>query len=641
MAEERGLKVDLEGFEHEMEQARERSRAAGEGVDTRAMLKFIENVIYTNPHIIKWDYYRSDLLRILRHLAYDAQLFNGCINQILKLAEEDKYSGHNSSADVFKSLFTIRLSGTWATVDQRIEVVERMLKSKVELHNRFGLLALKAMLGTSGFTSAYPFEFGARSRDYGYQPSGKLEVQNWYTKVIDLCKNHLFGDNHLATAIRTALERSLSTLWVDIKLYNQVEEILLDLNKSTEYYGGWLAVKGIFRFQRTELDEEGFDRLTKLEKKLRPTNLGQELKALLDQNAYSRPQYFFVDPELRDEDPAESDKRKINKLEDLGKALFHNLDTFYKLLPDIISSASPYTRYIGEGFSIASKCSEEHWNFIKKSYSNTNENGRYPNFLIGFLKSCYNDDKELYNEILDQSLNEPSLRPIIPQLHSHSELDEKAINRLHEALDNNMAPLSSYTSLSSGTCYDSISDDQLAEIVIKMVDSDGFVFAAELIWYRFFRKSRFPSQKVSNQLIEAGRYLLNSIDFSLEYKDVTLNNHGSVIIESCFVGEDGRLAASIFCNAIFDATKNLWGISKYGEILQAIGKVQPFVFLDTFLDKSNETAWDYSNDLAGHYDPLSQLAESQIIAWCNSEPKRRYPLIAKCCILGKKGSILR
>src|SRR5438552_6686579 len=71
-------------------------------------------------------------LYLLRSLAYDATLFERCSKLMPRLAER---VGDNSAVkevqDVFVSLFKLYLSGTHATIEERVKVIKSLLLSHV------------------------------------------------------------------------------------------------------------------------------------------------------------------------------------------------------------------------------------------------------------------------------------------------------------------------------------------------------------------------------------------------------------------------------------------------------------------------------------------------------------------------------
>jgi len=141
----------------------------------------------------------SRYLHLLRSLAYDPALFERCIALILKIAEkQDLDKRANEAPKVFASLFPIHFSGTHATIIQRLGVVQSLLRSNDPKKRALGLMALRAALEASHFGPGYNFEFGARSRDYGYWPRTRGDVKQWFGHSLNLAEDLSCSDEPAA-----------------------------------------------------------------------------------------------------------------------------------------------------------------------------------------------------------------------------------------------------------------------------------------------------------------------------------------------------------------------------------------------------------------------------------------------------------
>ena len=129
-----------------------------------------------------------EFVRLLRHLAYDPALFDRSVRLICRYALSEKpEENHNSTRDILKSLFYIYLSGTHAPIETRAKIIEELVDSEDRDNQDLGLFLLDAALETWYFGSTYEFGFGARPRDYGYQPKNQKEVIHWFETFIGIC----------------------------------------------------------------------------------------------------------------------------------------------------------------------------------------------------------------------------------------------------------------------------------------------------------------------------------------------------------------------------------------------------------------------------------------------------------------------
>ena len=85
-------------------------------------------------------------LDILRSLAYDPALFARCIAVMVDVVVADDGDERLHGAQLVASLFHLCLSGTHATIDQRLAVIEGLVGSPDSKRRALGVLTLKAAL---------------------------------------------------------------------------------------------------------------------------------------------------------------------------------------------------------------------------------------------------------------------------------------------------------------------------------------------------------------------------------------------------------------------------------------------------------------------------------------------------------------
>lgn len=110
----------------------------------------------------------STILNLLQALAWEPSYFDRCASLLLQIAdhETDKYRQENTR-DRLTLFCQPYLSGTHASLEQRIALLEACLTSGLLQRRTLGLKMLSAGLSGSTWTSSGIYEFGARPRDYG------------------------------------------------------------------------------------------------------------------------------------------------------------------------------------------------------------------------------------------------------------------------------------------------------------------------------------------------------------------------------------------------------------------------------------------------------------------------------------------
>jgi hypothetical protein len=147
---------------------------------------------------------------LLRSLAYDAALFPRAVNLLVEFALLPEDGGSDGeAAKTLDSLFGIVLSGTHAPPELRLRTVERLLRSDNASVQLLGARVLRAMCKTDGFMGPYQFEFGARSRDYGYHPQTNKDVSRWFEAVLKVAQPFALGEDGAAER-ETAQDRENS-----------------------------------------------------------------------------------------------------------------------------------------------------------------------------------------------------------------------------------------------------------------------------------------------------------------------------------------------------------------------------------------------------------------------------------------------
>jgi hypothetical protein len=107
----------------------------------------------------------------------------------------------------------------------RLVVAEGLLRSTDTAKQSLGVAALEAMLKTSHFSSSYNFEFGMRSRDYGYYPRTSKDVAAWFSAVLDFAEPYALLGGPVGGGVRRAIGREFRGLWTNVSRADQLERI--------------------------------------------------------------------------------------------------------------------------------------------------------------------------------------------------------------------------------------------------------------------------------------------------------------------------------------------------------------------------------------------------------------------------------
>ena len=228
-----------------------------------------------NPNFI-------ELTRLLRLLAYDPELFDRAVDILSRFALSEKLNENNNSIrSELKSLFHVYLSGTHATVQQRVAVIHDLLTQDDVKKQEIGLSLLDASLQARHITGHYNYEFGAHTRDYGYQPKSESEFQAWFITFISFAEKIIQDKKPLASSIVKILEQHFRELWSDVKIYDALECIVNVVTENLIWTEGWIAIKTTIGYDHDRMSKQALMRLTALESRLKPQNLLDEINVFI------------------------------------------------------------------------------------------------------------------------------------------------------------------------------------------------------------------------------------------------------------------------------------------------------------------------------------------------------------------------
>lgn len=300
-----------------------------------AALAALERAGSSDPAVAAevWNLHRS----LLRSLAWDPALFDRSADLLARAVTQGADERREKeAADGFVALFALRLSGTHAGIEQRLLIVERLLRSAQAKERSLGLRALGQALEATHFTSAHDFDFGGRSRDYGYRPASGEEVLHWYRVTISLVERLVRAEVGLRGELRNLVADKLRGLWPMIELQDAVEGLWRTLAAGAFWREGWIACRQTLRFDRDEMPRQSFERLTALEADLAPSGVRDQVRAVVLGNGFGG--FDLEDFDL--EDPDAQHRRREDEARALGTALAMDDDILDELMGELLRGGS-------------------------------------------------------------------------------------------------------------------------------------------------------------------------------------------------------------------------------------------------------------------------------------------------------------
>ncbi len=600
------------------------------------ILKIIEQAA-NDPEKGEWFTSRENpkfnkFVKLLRHLAYEAKTFHRSASLIARFAaSENTDENNNSIRDYLKSLFFIYLSGTHASLEDRAEFIEGLLSSDDIKMQELGLLALDAALEAWHFSPNYEFSFGARPRDYGYQPRDK-EILPWYESFIKLCTDHALSNKSTAYKAKKVLAGKIRGLWTKAKAFDALENSAKAIRKIQSWNEAWITSNSILKFDSKGMPKDILGRLHALRETLKPNDLENLARtyALVDQSFLCDLEDDYEDD---DEDPSKGFRRAEEKTREVGSMLAQDEAVLDKLLPDLVSTDNPRLHNFGQGLGNGCADKKGFWKKLHEQIVNTPEEKRRINLLCGFLSVCAKDEPETHDKILDEILYDDVLGRWFPIFQTTSQVNKQGVKRLHDSLKRNKVDVGEFSHLAWGRVHESIDDDDLADLLEEILKKEsGYFPAAEILKMRFHQK-KDPSLH-SCKLLSIARKTIASCDFSGGRRGHDLMNYDLVEIATVCLAEKGHeKEVKEICDNVCEAivTNRVYG-SSLKKFMAILSETQPAIFLESFLE--NKEIGDFkrrrifSSNFEGGENLLSKVSDQILIDWCEKDPENRYPLIA-------------
>lgn len=569
---------------------------------------------------------------LLRKLAYNPDFFPRCIDLLCLFAKSEGEQSKTGVSDRIKSLFFLYLSGTKAPLEMRVKVVEALISSDDPFLQELGFKCLDAALEAWHFSSSYDFGFGAWPRDHGYEPETHDEAVRWYEAFIKICVQIGTETGPKSERVRHILASNFRGLWTKGGIYEPLKSASTKISISRPWNEGWIAVRGVISYDGKQLAADVLEALNELEQMLKPNNLLEQARtfAFSEQNGG-----LYLEDALGDEgNPVNGWERAEKTTRKIGAQVAQDAHVFQAILPDLVSIDGRRLFGFGQGLADGAVDLESLWTMLTSQFKATDPEKREARVLTGFLSVCADNQPNLYNQILDEALEDEVIAEWFPILQATKVIDSRCVDRLNKSLDIGKASAYSYQYLGWGHAHEPISDDDLSRLIDKIILKEGGIdIALEILLMRFHGKEK-PSIPKSASLVSVAQKTLLLVDFSREERKRHDGGYRlAEIIDKLLIGNGARQVAAEICRNLAQAVISGDAYAfDYPALLKSLAALAPLEFLDVFVGQSQGKSYRlqslFYNDFESRENPLNVISDSDILAWCDISPNDRYPAIA-------------
>lgn len=383
---------------------------------------------------------RTTIINLLLLLAYEPSAFERCIRLLIHLADFEEENNNASARNQITKFFQAYLSGTHATLEQRIAIMNECLSSSVAGRRSLGLrmlsTALEARWSGSGVN-----EFGARPRDYGFQPNHDQLVQ-WRSAFIDKAlKLGTSGDLALEVPARQIMANTFRGMWRQVAMREKLVDAARKLHAHQSWGEGWKAVRTTIYFAHTKRKdgddvEPPPDNLAALERELEPHDL---IPAILTYVLSNRQDYWALD--------ANFDHEKIHKYDEarqrletkalrLGEEFALSDHKLEVLGPSLFSyDGGPNRAAFGRGLARGAHDLRVGWQQLVEQFDRQSKANKNYVLFEGFIEEVGAIDSDLVRILFDQCAQHPKLRQVLVNLHPCGIFTETDLDRCMAILD--------------------------------------------------------------------------------------------------------------------------------------------------------------------------------------------------------------
>lgn len=561
-------------------------------------------------------------IRLIKELGYDAQLFETAAALLARfLAAEPPDYKHNSAREAFAGWFHLNLSGTQATPEQRRAVVRLLASSEDPDLRRCVLVSLAALLNTFGFISIGNSGFGARSRDWGWQPTLMREIYDWYSDAIDLAVE-------LAPEfeeVRDLLANHARGLWISNSCCDALDRAATEFLKVKPWLDGWLSFRATLRLDGEGMPDDARQHLEAVIERLKPKDLLNQARAtILYRGNWS---WDLADGEADESGPVTQWERAGRLAQDIGRSLAKDDVARRAFLPELIASSQAVRAFeCGRGLAKGAENLAEMWREMVEHFEAVNTPQRDATLLGGFIHEAQQRDADFVYSAMDAAVENPAIAHALPYLQAMVGIDEDGIARLRRTIQHGAVEAWAFQSISGGIIGNA-TPGALGGLLLDIANMTDGVEVALSILHMYFYIDRQAAKTINSALIKVGRALLCRVDFGR--KQTRTDYEIGTIIGVCCAGPEGQTLTREICIQISNDIKTSYlSYHDISHVLDALLKTQPLIALDHFLTQelAPYNRWLFRSGYS-HSGPLDSLDPATLCEWANRESNTRYSLL--------------
>lgn len=585
-------------------------------------IEIIYNLTYVIPEIIKHKIISiSDInfftknnknynifVNILLFLSYESIGFDDVISSLFDFAcSEEIGDNYNSIRDRVDNLFHLMLSGTHATVDQRLIAIKSLLISNNPIRSSLGVHLINEMFKTTSFI-AHNFDFGSMKRDYGYHPKTNSDQYEWYLKVLEFCTYYL-NDIKYRDSIKMLISNNFRSL-AKVGLLDEIDKIIQDVIIYDTWPEMWISIHVALRFDKEIIPDKIILKLQNLLDLTKPINLIDEFKVYVSNN--KRIFYTIDDIDL------DSNKNSISAYT-IGQRFGENIDIVQENLSLLVETDNYKLLDFGTGLVNSKTPFEILFNIIFKYILDSKSDIR-PIIINGMFRGIENEKKMIISS-LQRILSNEKTKNYFPYLLSAVKIDSDYIVLIKQALTSSSIPLYYFKDIVFA--LDNLSSEEVIDLLHFIpISNEGIELRIDIL------ASFISNNKFDDKFLEISANSLSCYDFSSNFsRNSHINYEFTIVSQKVFTSKEFIIQAiKIFEKINNSLLTNFVSFYDIRSVLNPIIVNFSTEFLDIFFQNDSDFSNIYKkNFFNGIYEdnqgPLSFINEETLIEWIENTGK--------------------
>jgi len=438
--------------------------------------------------LLKYTEGRQRIVWSLERIAVWSDLFQDAARLLLALGEaETEHVYSNNASGIFCELFAFGpapVANTEASPDIRIPILAEAFRSESKEKKLLALRACKVGLRTNTYHRWLGVEFqGARPIANLWHPKTWGELSDAYRKIWSLvCEEIESDDNEIRNAALNVILRQTRG-FIDnailapmvIETFERLSEIdWLDKRRLIE------TLEEIIHYDGKNIVPENLNRLINLRDQL----VGDDFGGLLNRYVGMNPLEYRYGEEGNEE-------KKLNEiLNDLARQAINSPKVFKPYIPWLLSADAAN----GYNFGYILGKADSNFSFLKSFLETARKEQTSTAFFVGgYLKRIYETKPNLWERIIFEVSEDPSLWKLLPEMVWRSGMTDNVAKKILGVAKNGGFKIEELRLFSYGGVIRSLSEtvfQQWAKFLLKEPSEIGAEILLDLYIFYYVHKQK-------------------------------------------------------------------------------------------------------------------------------------------------------